>query len=121
MNHPGDVIEQNNAGELFSLASIEGRDLDSIQEAEKDLIEKTGQTASGLMVLKEEQAKRREILNKRKEDFRRAVEGGDYIKFDRDDDYEINLGDMNNARRKCPLLVHIHYIKSIKLMIVSRK
>ncbi|KAM3182051.1 hypothetical protein ACTXT7_013175 [Hymenolepis weldensis] len=98
LKHPGDVIEQNNAGELFSLASIEGRDLDCIQEVEKDLIEKTGQTASDLLVLKEEQAKRREILNKRKEDFRRAVEGGDYVKFDRDDDYEINLGDMNNAR-----------------------
>ncbi|VDO04471.1 unnamed protein product, partial [Rodentolepis nana] len=98
LEHPGDVIEQNNAGELFSLASIGGRDLDSIQEAEKDLIEQTGHTAADLMILNEEQAKRREILNKRKEDFRRAVEGGDYVKFDRDGDYEINLGDMNDAR-----------------------
>nr|CDS28374.2 rrna methyltransferase 3 [Hymenolepis microstoma] len=98
LEHPGDVIEQNNAGELFSLASIGGRDLDSIQEVEKDFIEQTGHTVADLMILKEEQAKRREILNKRKEDFRRAVEGGDYVKFDRDGDYEIDLGDMNDAR-----------------------
>lgn len=100
LEHPGDVIEQNNAGELFSLAGIGGRDLEGLEKVEKKLIEQTGHTASDLMVLREEQAANRELLKKRKEDFRRAVEGGDYVRFERDHDYEINLGDMNEARRK---------------------
>ncbi|KAM7535061.1 hypothetical protein Aperf_G00000093952 [Anoplocephala perfoliata] len=98
LEHPGDVIEQNNAGELFSLAAVEGRDVEGLKEVEKELIERTGHGASDLAILKEEQAAKRELLKKRKEDFRRAVEGGDYVRFERDDDYEINLGVMGEAR-----------------------
>ena len=100
MEHPGDVIEQNSAGELFSLASIGGRDLDSVVDAEKELIEKTGHTAADLLVLEEEKATKREILRKRQDDFRRAVEGREYLRFERGDEHEIDLGTLESTRRK---------------------
>ncbi|KAL5960464.1 pre-rRNA 2'-O-ribose RNA methyltransferase FTSJ3 [Taenia solium] len=98
MEHPGDVIEQNGAGELFSLASIGGRDLERLESVEKDLIEKTGHSAADLFVLREEKAAKREILRKREEDFRRAVEGGDYLRFERNAEHEIDLGALESTR-----------------------
>lgn len=100
MEHPGDVIEQNSAGELFSLASIGGRDLESLESVEKALIERTGHSAADLFILKGENAAKREILRKRAEDFRRAVEGGDYLRFERNAEREIDLGALESTRRK---------------------
>lgn len=100
MEHPGDVIEQNNAGELFSLSSIGGRDLDGVEDVEKALIEETGHSAADLLVLKEEKIAKREILRKREDDFRRAVEGGEYLRFERGSEHEIDLGTLESTRRK---------------------
>ncbi|KAL5109237.1 pre-rRNA 2'-O-ribose RNA methyltransferase FTSJ3 [Taenia crassiceps] len=98
MEHAGDIIEQNSAGELFSLASIGGRDFESLENMEKALIEKTGHSAADLLVLKEEKDAKREILRRREEDFRRAVEGGDYLRFERNAEHEIDLGALESTQ-----------------------
>ncbi|CDI98645.1 rrna methyltransferase 3 [Echinococcus multilocularis] len=105
MEHPGDIIEQNGAGELFSLASIGERDLESLESVEKDLLEKTGHSAADLFILKKEKAAKREILRKREEDFRRAVEGGEYLRFERNTEHEIDLGVLESTR---PTNTHEH-------------
>uniref|UniRef100_A0A5K3FZU3 Spb1_C domain-containing protein n=1 Tax=Mesocestoides corti TaxID=53468 RepID=A0A5K3FZU3_MESCO len=98
MEHPGDVIEENSAGELFSLASIGGRDLKRLEREEARLIAETGHSASDLLVLNEEKALKRRLLRKRADDFRRAVEGGEYLHFDRNAEHEIDLGALESTR-----------------------
>ncbi|VDM33009.1 unnamed protein product [Hydatigera taeniaeformis] len=100
MEHPGDAIEQNSAGELFSLASIGGRDLESLESVEKKLVEKTGHSAADLFILNKERVAKREALRKQREEFRRAVEGGEYIRFERNTEHEIDLGVIESTRRK---------------------
>uniref|UniRef100_A0A5K3FUL9 Spb1_C domain-containing protein n=1 Tax=Mesocestoides corti TaxID=53468 RepID=A0A5K3FUL9_MESCO len=100
MEHPGDVIEENSAGELFSLASIGGRDLKRLEREEARLIAETGHSASDLLVLNEEKALKRRLLRKRADDFRRAVEGGEYLHFDRNAEHEIDLGALESTRRE---------------------
>ncbi|KAL7060268.1 hypothetical protein AAHC03_09551 [Spirometra sp. Aus1] len=96
MEHPGDQIEQNDAHELFSLSAV--GDLDELERLEKKMIQETGHSAADLMVLKEEQAVRKAAKEKIEGDFRRAVEGGEYLQFDRHAEHDVDLGALESTK-----------------------
>nr|VZI45004.1 unnamed protein product [Spirometra erinaceieuropaei] len=50
------------------------------------------------MVLKEEQAVRKAAKEKIEGDFRRAVEGGDYLQFDRHAEHDVDLGALESTK-----------------------
>lgn len=100
MEHPGDVIEQNAAGELFSLSAIGGRDLETLEREEACLMARTGgRSVADMFALNEERAAKREVDRKRADDFKRAVEGGEFLQFDRGEEHDPDLGTLESTRR----------------------